>query len=735
MNSTQMSAYGGPQPEMPDASHVSPLKAFTIIRRHWRTAALVTALISVPACAGIALLPSYYDSSSSLMIGTHQAQFRDLQATQTSVDVDTVAINTEVGILKSPAIALSVVQKLHLVDDPWFRKQTDTLPLKNRITGWMMSHLGHPPPPHVVTPEARLQIARLLLTKQTTILNDGRSYMITITARTGRPELSRDIANAYADVFLDFKRHMKIAATWQANGLLDEQIVPLRERLRKAEQAVEQFREQNGLISAEMEHSGVTGQSGSITVTDQQLQETNLELMRAEADLNARRARISQLRENGGASTTADVLSSPLIQQLQAEEARLNARVASLSSTAGDANPELMAARAAAAHVRRQISISMGQISGSSTKDLRSAEQRVASLTAEVKRLEQSVARENQANVTLKQLESEASAARAVYQDYLKRFAQTSTEATLQEAEAELISRAEMPLGVSGPPRSRFMALAILFALVAGGGAALLVDRAHQGLRSPAEMDAVPGLFTLGIVPSFSGTLLNLYRSTSPSVYIEMVEAIRTILSFGQSRFRAKTVVVTSAGPDEGKTTFALSLAANTGRAGKRALLIDCDTRGPSALDVLNRPDRPAARKALSVMSDNRHELARDVLPGVDVMTIAGWKSPSDQMVSPSVIQLILTELSPHYDMIVLDTPPILAFPDAAVLSHETDGVVIVAKWGESTPTALKNAMRQMETYDARVLGGVITQAPMSGNDSVPNNPIRIYQHYGLLAS
>ncbi|NHO33035.1 GumC family protein [Acetobacter fallax] len=742
MNAVHLPAFNGPpQPESHDPSHVSPWKVFGVVRRHWLAVMAVFLVIGLPACIGIAMMTPYYDSSASLIVGTHQAQFRDLQATQTSLDVDTVAINTEVGILKSPATAITVAERLKLVDDPYFRKLTDAVPLKARVMDWVQTKFSSPPVKKPLTPAERLQVARDILSNHVTILNDGRSYIITITARTNRPDLSQAIANTYADVFLDFKRHMKIAATWRANGLLDEQIVPLRERLRKAEQAAEEYREQNGLISAQIEHSGSpNAQGGSITVADQQLVETNAELIRAQADLDQKRARASQMRENGGAASTTEALSSPIVQQLQAQEAQLNAQAASLASTAGDANPALIAARAGAAHIHQQIGLAIGRISGSSGKDLQSAQSRVDALRNEVAKLENRVARENQANVTLKQLESEANAARAVYQDYLGRFAQTSTEATLQEPEAELISKAETPLGVSGPPRTQYMAIAVLFAALASVGTALALDRARQGMRGPAEMDSVPGLFTLGLLPTFTGGLLTLYRMPGASVYVEMVESIRTILSFGQSRFRAKTIVVTSPGPDEGKTTFALSLAGNTGRSGKRALVIDCDTRGPSAMEVLGQVRRrtPAnsrlpAVKSTSVVSDQ--ELARDVLPGVDVLTIAGWKSPSDRMVSPSVIQLILTELSPHYDMIVLDTPPILAFPDAAVLSHETDGVVIIAKWGVTTPASMKDAMRQMQTYDARVLGGVLTQAPMRGPDGVSSNPIQIYQHYGLLAS
>ncbi|AQS84760.1 MAG: polysaccharide biosynthesis tyrosine autokinase [Acetobacter aceti] len=733
MNAVQPTSFDRISEPPPDLSQVSPLKIFEIIRERWLIISLVATVLAVPALAVVMTLPAYYDASSSLMIGTRQAEFRDLQATQGALDVDAVAINTEVGIIKSQSIAKAVAERLKLVDDPYFRAQMEKKSLKTRISGWISKVTGSALPEKPLTPAEKLQVVRDLLGRNVTILNDGRSYLIMVNVRTGRPDLSASIANAFADVYLDFKRHMKIASTWRSNSLLDEQIIPLRERLRKAEQAVENYREKNGLIAAEITHSGSPNAPSGVTVTDQQLVEINRALIAAQADLTAKRARANQMA--GDTASTTDVLSSPIIQQLQGQQAMLNARVASLASTAGDANPELQAARAAAAHVRAQISQITSQITTSTDKDLRSAEMRVAALKDEVEKLQQHVARENDANVTLQQLESEAAAARAVYQDFLGRYAQTSTAAALQEPEAELISRAEQPLGVSGPPRTQFIAIALLFSGLAGVGVAILLERMQKGVRQGTEIDSVPGLFTLGMIPSFSSSLQELYKSSRPSIYIEAVEAVRTILSFGRNRFRAKTIIITSSGPEEGKTVLALSLAANTGRAGKKALVLDCDTRGPSALEAFQTPAKGKTNNNSLITSLDYNGLSRDVLPGVDVMTMNGWKSTGDQMIAPGVIQAVLSELSPHYDLIILDAPPLLAFPDAAVLSHETDGVVLVVKWGVTTQENLKGAMRQLEAYDARTLGAVLTQVPAGSASGLSGAALQVYRHYGLLAS
>ncbi|WP_342629245.1 polysaccharide biosynthesis tyrosine autokinase [Nguyenibacter vanlangensis] len=749
MNQLQLPPLNGPlhggalggMPSGATEAQPSAARIFSMIGRHRLAVALVTLGLGAPAITGIALLKPYYTATTMLMIGTRGSSFRDLQATVSAPDIDTIAVNTQVDVLRSPAIARTVVDRLDLLHDPEFTSLLDTVPLKQRIMDEIYTLLGSPPkamPP--LTPEQRAQALALILAGKVTILNDGRSYMIKITAKTGNPVTSARIANAYADSYLDFRRHLKVAATWQANALLDEQIVPLRERLRKAEQAVEQFRERNGLITARLDHQPGTAEAEAPTVADEQLQRMNQELVTAQADLEMKRARYSEVQNairTGTVGSLPDVVSAPLIQQLQGQEAQLSSRVSSLSQTALGANPDLQAAEAGAAQVRREIGAVTGRIAASVTKDLSGAEARVAALSRAVANLQRQVSSENQADVTLQQLESEANAARVVYQDYLGRFAQTSTQAQLQEPEAELISRAAVPLGVSGPPRTQYGAIAVVFSVLAGIGSALLIDRARGGIRSTSQLDSVPGLFTLGMVPTFSGALAQHYRSVpTSSIYVETVEAIRSILSFGHSRFRAKVVLVTSARPGEGKTTFAVSLAANAGRAMQRALVIDCDTRNPSAAAIVSRTDR-TDRTANSRLPAHigKDGLLREVLPGVDILTVRPASGRNNAMVSPLELNRILAQFSGHYDMIVVDTPPVLAFPDAPVLAQQTDGVVMVVKWGLTDQGEVNEAMRILHAYDARVLGGVLTQVVPRDLDVAERRQMATYRQYYLATS
>lgn len=701
------------QTEPASAQHVSPFRLLSVLREHKWMILGITLAVSAPAIFAISRIPASYEATSLVMIDTRMASFRDLQATVAQADVDAVGINTQVEILRSHGLADSVAQQLHLADNPEFRHALDARPLVGRIVEGVKGLFSPVAPRKPMTPYERQQATTGLLMSRVSILNDGRSYIITVTAHTGDPQLSAKIANAYVNTYLDFKRDLKIQAIRRANALLDTQIAPVRERLRKAEDAVEQYREKNGLVAAQI---GPDGQGG--TVADQQLTQLNSQLVTAEADLATATARYGA-GHGGGTASAPDVVASPMVQQLRSEAAQLGSRVASLSESLADNNPTLLAARAALAQVQRQLGAATSDVVTSSRKGMESAQARVASLRQQITDLQTLVANESHANVELKQLQSEANAARSIYQDFVGRLEQTSSQAGLQESEADQIAAAQAPIGPSGPKRTQYSLLAIIVGLLAGICAALLRSRVTQGVRSLAQLEALTGLFGLGLIPASQGGPMRHYRSgATGSIYVDAVENARNLMAFGHDRFRARVILVTSAEPGEGKTTFAVSLAANGGRDGQRTLVIDCDTRQPSALRVAG-----AAVEA-------RHGVVHDVLPGVDVFTFASEARERGAMVRIEELRQLLDQMRPIYDMIVIDTPPVLAYPDAAVLAQQADGAVLAVRWNTTRQAVVEAAMRRLRAYDVRMLGGVLTQVDLNQLGAAEGDLMRYHAHY-----
>jgi uncharacterized protein involved in exopolysaccharide biosynthesis len=481
---------------------IPPKRALAVL---WRQKVFVFVIftgLSLAATTILSIIPPYYDATALLVVDTRQSAFRDLQATVAPPDADLIAIATQVGILKSPILAETVVDRLNLTQSPEFARQLH-LPfglLQN--TFLVASHLTDQfaIESQNLSESERRQLTAGLLENMISVVNDGKSYLISIRARTGDPKLSADIANTFVAAFLDIKQAQKVASIHSANELLEQQLPPLEERVRTAEQAVETYRAQHGLI---LNSNGEDGGIGA-TLADQQLAKINSQMLLAERDLSSRQASLSQIKEaqrTGHLEAAAEVIGSPVIAGFRSQQTMLASKTASLAQVDSDANPVLRSAHAAETEVQRRIAAEVDRIASSVQTQVVAARMQVDELHAELTRLQAVVEEQSKAAVTLRQLQSKAKAERAIYQDYLGRFEVSLNQSSLQVADAAQVSVAKPPIEKSGPPGGLFFAVSAAMSALAAAVLALIRDRMIGGVRTISELEWQTGLYGLGLVP------------------------------------------------------------------------------------------------------------------------------------------------------------------------------------------------------------------------------------------
>ncbi len=697
--------------------YVPPSRALGIMRRRKILIALVAVVLFVPAAAFIWTLRAYYDAQAVVMVNMRKTEFSDLQATVANVTGDTLTMRTQTDILTSPSLAGRVVDKLDLVHNGEVRNDVAGPPsIVSRATHAVLALAGMTAETPELDAAGRRQVAISWLMDRMSIVNDGRSYTISIRARTADPRLSSDIANAYSTIYLDFNKELKVQAVNRANAWLDQEIAPLQARVQRAEEAVEKFREANGLVVGHASDSSIDNRQGDgLTVADQQLQQINTQLVTARGVLAEKQGRLRQiqdaLRGGGTLESIPEVVASPLIQRLREQQADLTGKQASYGQFASANHPAMQALQSASVDLQRRIASEVSKIAGALQSEVNAAQANVASLQTSMDRAQAMIVGQSKANVTLQQLLSESSAARAVYRDYLTRYEQTSTQAALQEPEADLISAASPPVTKTGPPRGRLLALTAVASGFIGCLVALLRDRVQSGVRTAEQLEAETGLFPLGFIP-VAPQSRRMHLETRVSMYTEAVNQVRSMLRFGDTRHRARVVLVTSASPKEGKTFFSISLAASVGRGEGRALIIDGDLRLPSVLREI-RQDRSTNRRAsepFQSFDTARVSISRDVLPGVDLMTFARAEGRSLMPLDPETLRALVSEARDRYDLIIVDTPPVLAVADAPAIASVVDGAIMVVRWRRTPAIAINSALYTLQAYGIRILGGVVTQ-------------------------
>ncbi len=704
---------------------VSPFRLFEVLWRRKVTMVVVATAVLLAAVPRIMSLPSRFEGLALVLVDTRKNKLSDLQAIVTGAQSEVIEVRTQVDVLRSPALAEQVVTRLDLVREREFAPVISQAP--PTWQAWMNKALalaGQPVPeraPYSEDEKIRLVTLSLLYDKLT-LNNDGRSYVIGIAVRTDEPELSARIANAYARVYLDFNRELKDRAVQRANAWLDERLAPMRDKLRAAERAVAAFREANGMV----EESG-PGPGGARrgTVAGQQLLQLNTQLVAATADRLQREAAAEEARRTGGdVSVLSAVVGSPLVQRLRGQEAELAGREASLALNMNSESPALQTVRAQLREVRARIQAEAQKIVGALESDATAARAREAAVRASLAEAQGQVAVQNKAEIRLRELESEAEAARAVYTDYLNRSERIANERDIQQPDAELISLANVPFAPAPPTKKQFLLLAVMAAGLLGALAALLRERMEPGFRTAEQIETETGLLALGLLPQGRRRRHALALDAREVEFVEAISNLRGVLQVVGGGARSRVMLITSALPQEGKTFFALSLARAAALTGTRTLLMDCDLRRPSVAGMVGMKAEPGLDgeslgggepgQALATAGGEIDRLVRrDAATALDVITAADAPADASVLVTSERLRLLLGEARSRYDLIILDAPPVLAFADARVLSRVADATVLVVRWRHTPRRQVMAAIKALRLYGARLIGTVLTQVDL----------------------
>jgi succinoglycan biosynthesis transport protein ExoP len=703
---------------MPD--DVSPVRVLYILRRRKFLAIVSSAALLTVAIAVIQSIRPYYDSSAAVLIETRKNAFSGMQASDGIVSSDLIALRTQADLVQSTTIAGDVVHALDLTRSPEYVRLLDAPPsLVQRAITKASDLLSIKRPSGIsLTQAEREQAVTGVLLSQVTVNNVGRSYVMEIKARTGEPKLSADVANAFADAFLAFNRNQKRQAITRGSDVLETQMDQLRKRVGETETVVQRFREINGLVL----NNGGSQSGHGTTLAGQQLIQLNTELTAANANLAQQEASLSAVqaaqRSGRGLYSLSDVIASPVIQKLRDQEAQLMQRQALNDPVLTPNNPLIQSSRAELSSVRGQIEAEMIKVVGAMSNQVTTARARRDSLARSVQALQSTVATQNEASVSLQQLENEAQAAREVYRSFVDKHEQISSQMALQEPDASLVARAKPPLSRTGPPRGLYAALATLVSGVGGVLATLIVERMRGStIRTLDQLEPETGLFALGMIPNVPRSgwdAENRRRPVRRRARVHWMGAGRTlgilreVLRSTGNRSGGQVMMITSALPKEGKTWTAIAAATSARSVGTKTLLIDWDMRQPRIAELLGlmvdeAPDLGQADRKPYV-------LRRDAIPGLDVASFdsAGSNQPTARSIE--ALTALLASARTEYDLIVVDTPPILLFADAGMIAHLADGVVMVVKWQETDASAVRDGLHALQLCGAHVLGGVLTQ-------------------------
>jgi Mrp family chromosome partitioning ATPase len=484
----------------------------------------------------------------------------------------------------------------------------------------------------------------------------------------------------------------------------------LRSDVQIKEAAVEAYREHTGLLTA-----------NGVSISEQQLTDIQNEALEARADLAQKESQYRNLHElmsaNRSPDTTAAALASPVVAQLRAREAALVEQQAQLEMRYSDQHPAVQNGRAEIASVRHQIDAEVARVAAGLQNDAAIARARVGILEGTLARARGELVSNNSEVVRLNELEREAAASRAVYESYLQRQQELSQQGLLGDGDARLVSSATLPTDPSSPHVLALMLAALVIGVVGAGAMVLVLEQLDNTIHTATDAQRAlgPGIRTVASLPIIRKNTLRLLgpASRNPAGYIlkkpasgfaESIRMLRTSALLALGGEGKRVLAITSAMPNEGKSTTALSLARVCAKSYARVLLIDCDVRRHSLNALLGiRPQ--IGLLAVIAGNANWHDVVGvDEQSGAHVLPVEEQDALLDWASSPRWSAL-LEELRGDYDLIVLDCPPILVLAESRKLALMADGVVVIARAGQTPAPAVRATCDQLRDAGANVIG------------------------------
>ncbi len=635
-------------------------------------------------------------------------------------------METEVKILQSDLLALQVVKELALDRRPEFGGKTAALP----------SSLDLAPDP-LQADTGRTTSLLSSFRSSLKVALAPNTHIIEVHYRSPDKELAANVVNTLMTTYTENNFKSRFDSTMQASDWLSKQLVDLQMKVETS---------QEKLVHYQKEHE-ILGIDDKQNITTAKLDELNKALTTAESERMDKES-IYRLVQSGDTETiasAANVLDSAgagstsqsgLLETLRAKEADLKIQAAELNTQFGPSYPKLAQINNQLKEIDAELLAETRKVGGKIKGQYMAALQRENMLHDALEKQKQEANKLNESAIEYSLLKRDLDTNRQLYEGLLEKLKEAGVSAGLRSNNFRIVDVARVPTGPIEPNIPRNLSFAFMLGLTSGVGLAFLLEGLDNTVRTTEQAQMISGLPPLGMIPlgsrsareganskrlviATSKEAVELITQVRPqSQMAESYRALRTSLLLSNLGAPPKVIMVTSALPQEGKTTTSINCAVVLAQKGIRVLLIDADLRRPSIHKTLGMGPRSGLSNVLTGSATLEQAITRStVLPNLNILP-AGTPPPNPaELLASTNMRDVLEQLRGQYDHIVVDTPPTLSVTDAVVLSPRADAIVLVIRSGQTTKQALRRSRDILMQVNAKVSGVLLNAVDLSSPD------------------
>ena len=677
-----------------------------VLRRHkWKILGFVLACCIATFLVSTRLTPIYAATATVDVDRQMPTTLLGQDSQRATVNDADEFLATQINLIKADSVVRPVVQKLRL-------REIDAKDLMENNSESRSA----------AAEDAPVRLKRL------DVVRPPNTYLLQITYQSSNPRLAAEVANGVANSYLQHSFEIRFKSSESVSQFMTKELEELKAKMERSSDALAKFQRDLSVVNPEEKTS----------ILSARLQQLNTEYTNAQADRVRKEAGFNAMRSG---QMEAALISSQgqSLKKLTEAYDEAQSRLADVKLHYGANHPEYRKAQGQVAELDRQLQAAKNSITEQVAIEYRTAAQREQMLKQEVGRTKAESDALNARSFGYEELKREAEADKKLYDELIRKIKEASINANFQTSNVRIADYARPPLKPVFPRTRLNVLIAFLFSTILAIGAAVMSDVLDNTLKDPDQIARSLQTQVIGTLPSMKSWRARLgpiakgdkaelvplaeLGDRYASGYDEAIRTLRNSILLTDFDRRLRSVLLTSASPSEGKSTVAAHLAVAHAEQKHRTLLIDGDLRRPSLHKFFDVPMNAGLSSTVLQNANWRDVVVpAENVTGLDVMPAGPPSRRAADMVGNRLPQ-ILEEAALEYDLIVLDAPPLLGFPEPLQMAVNVDGVIVVSVAGQTSRKAVSSVLSTLHRLRANVVGLVLNEVRKEMSDS--------YQYYG----
>ncbi|MGH1420083.1 MAG: GumC family protein [Hyphomicrobiaceae bacterium] len=604
-------------------------------------------------------------------------------------------LRTQYELLKSRAMAERIVSALQLQKDETFLQSRQNS-ASDVVRNWLAAK-----PKKDRQSEVELQAAAVgRVVEGMVVIPVAGSRLVDLAFTDSSPARAQMIANAYADAYVAANLDKRFQANAYAKTFLEDQTKQLKIRLEDSEKALYAFAEQEQIVQVNERAS----------ISENNLAAANAAL----GELISKRIKSEQLWRQVAQTDALDVpqfLSNKTVDELRSNRNALSREYEEKLEIFKPGYPAMVQIQNKVKEIDRQLAVEVETIKNSLRAAYQSSVSQETEMKKRIAKLRAEVLDLQRRGIKYNSLKRDVETNRGLYNGLLQRYKEVDVAGGVGTNNVFVIDKAALPTEPTSPRLGRALLLALMVGLGSGLGLAYFLELLDDKIRAPDDMENLFGIPTLGIIPASANSIKFAAELADPrSPVSEAYRSLATSLQFATDKGLPKSISFTSAGPGEGKSTTALAIARHFASMGKNVLLVDTDLRKPSLHENLGLDNSIGLSDYLNGTVAPPEAIQATDYPNLAVMTSGPLPEKAAELLSSPRLSSLVTVGLDVFDLIVIDSPPLLGLADAQIISNRTAATVFTVGSGERGKSAVQSALTRLAQARVKMAGAVLTK-------------------------